>query len=73
MLIITENSIGYEDVNDKLRLADCLYAAYSLEETIYQLAKVNIVHTGMQIISDYREVVCNTIRLDVDELIVAIR
>lgn len=31
------------DISDKLRLADSLYAAYSLEETIYQLAKVSLI------------------------------
>lgn len=29
--------------SDRHRLADCVYAAFSLEETIYQLAKVNLL------------------------------
>lgn len=36
----TESTQDYDDVVGRLRLADFLYAEYSLEEVIYQLAKV---------------------------------
>lgn len=35
-----ESTQDYDDVVGRLRLADFLYAEYSLEEVIYQLAKV---------------------------------
>lgn len=35
-----ENQIDFDEVAGRLRLADFLYAEYSLEEVIYQLAKV---------------------------------
>lgn len=35
-----ENSIEYDEMSGRMRLADFLYAEYSLEEVIYQLAKV---------------------------------
>lgn len=35
-----ENSIDYDEMAGRMRLADFLYAEYSLEEVIYQLAKV---------------------------------
>ncbi|XP_037920668.1 uncharacterized protein LOC119657701 isoform X1 [Hermetia illucens] len=35
-----ENSLDYDEMSGRLRLADFLYAEYSLEEVIYQLAKV---------------------------------
>uniref|UniRef100_U5EQF7 Putative e3 ubiquitin-protein ligase n=1 Tax=Corethrella appendiculata TaxID=1370023 RepID=U5EQF7_9DIPT len=35
-----ENAIDYDEMAGRLRLADFLYAEYSLEEVIYQLAKV---------------------------------
>lgn len=37
-----ENSLDYDEMSGRLRLADFLYAEYSLEEVIYQLAKVSI-------------------------------
>lgn len=38
----------YDESTGRLRIADFLYAEYSLEEVIYQLAKVrkNAVHAG---------------------------
>lgn len=33
---------GQMEISDKVRLADSLYTAYTLEETIYQLAKVSL-------------------------------
>lgn len=38
--LITHNGIDYDETTGRLRLADFLYAEYSLEEVIYQLAKV---------------------------------
>lgn len=35
-----DNGIDYDETTGRLRLADFLYAEYSLEEVIYQLAKV---------------------------------
>lgn len=35
-----ENSVSIDESSGRLRLADFLYAEYSLEEVIYQLAKV---------------------------------
>lgn len=40
LIMITEHSINYDEASGRLRLADFLYAEYSLEEVIYQLAKV---------------------------------
>lgn len=37
---MNENSIDYDEMAGRMRLADFLYAEYSLEEVIYQLAKV---------------------------------
>lgn len=37
---LNENSIDYDEMAGRMRLADFLYAEYSLEEVIYQLAKV---------------------------------
>ncbi|XP_026479572.1 uncharacterized protein LOC113385969 [Ctenocephalides felis] len=36
------NLADYEEIAGRLRLADFLYTEYSLEEVIYQLAKVNL-------------------------------
>uniref|UniRef100_A0A1B0DKM4 Uncharacterized protein n=1 Tax=Phlebotomus papatasi TaxID=29031 RepID=A0A1B0DKM4_PHLPP len=38
--ILESNSVDYDEAAGRLRLADFLYAEYSLEEIIYQLAKV---------------------------------
>lgn len=38
--------MGQMEISDKVRLADSLYTAYTLEETIYQLAKVFYVSGG---------------------------
>lgn len=35
-------SLDYDENAGRLRIADFLYAEYSLEEVIYQLAKVRI-------------------------------
>uniref|UniRef100_A0A8D8P3A2 (northern house mosquito) hypothetical protein n=1 Tax=Culex pipiens TaxID=7175 RepID=A0A8D8P3A2_CULPI len=44
----TESTQDYDDVVGRLRLADFLYAEYSLEEVIYQLAKVMFVQSLTQ-------------------------
>lgn len=38
--ILLEHSINFDEQSGRLRLADFLYTEYSLEEVIYQLAKV---------------------------------
>ncbi|XP_059607813.1 uncharacterized protein LOC132255708 [Phlebotomus argentipes] len=38
--ILESNAVDYDEAAGRLRLADFLYAEYSLEEIIYQLAKV---------------------------------
>lgn len=43
-----ESTQDYDDVVGRLRLADFLYAEYSLEEVIYQLAKVMFVQSLTQ-------------------------
>lgn len=47
MRLIAEHSVNFDENSGRLRLADFLYSEYSLEEVIYQLAKVLLI-TSME-------------------------